>query len=142
VIEELLYLSPPGETDPGPRPPRSEAWVDPALLDHQAQAIDRTSRRLGRLLEELRELEAELDELDRRSRSDELCEEARAGLTGELELAVDSYNHLREAADCALRQLVLERESCGFRGHEVLARCYPIPDLVITPELVLPLAER
>ncbi len=142
MIEGFLLTPVAEELEPEPRPPHLGTRVDPELLEEQARSMDRTGRRLVRLLDELRELEAELDELDRRSRSDGLAEETRAGLCGELDLAIDAFNHLREAADCALRQLVLERESCGFRRHEVLERCYPIPDLVLTPDLVVPLGER
>ena len=142
MIEGFLLTRVSEELEPTPRPPRLAARVDSELLEEQARSMDRTGRRLGRMIEELKELEAELDQLDQRSRSDTLSDEARGGLTSELELAVEAYNLLRECAERTLQQLVLERESCGFRGHEVLERCYPIPDPVLTPELVLPIAER
>jgi hypothetical protein len=142
VIEGFLITPAASEPEPAPRPSPLGAQADPEQLEAQARAMDRTGRRLARLLDELRELETELDELDQRCHGDGLAEAIRGGLSAELELAVDAYNLLRESAERTLQQLVLERESCGFRGHEVLERCYPLPDPVLTPELVLPLAER
>jgi predicted nuclease with TOPRIM domain len=100
--------------------------VDQALerLEERAAIIDRAGQRLERLLVELGELEHELERLDEGYRLPNLPSEVRAELRAEIELSVGAYNHLRSAAEAVFRQLVLERERCGFRGHEVLERCY------------------
>jgi len=104
-------------------------WDEVDLLEERAGAIGRASERLGRILAEMNELAQELDRMELTiyipGISTEMCQEIQT----EIDVSVDAYNHLREAAAYAYRQLILLRESCGFRGHELVQRCYPIPDL-------------
>ena len=55
-------------------------------------------------------------------------------LQAEIDLSVNACNHLREAACNAYRQLICQRESFGFRAHDMLRRRYPIPDLLLPPD--------
>jgi len=119
----------------GESAPPAELASGMDLLEERATAISRTGKRLRRILCELSELEQELDRMDLTLQIPSLSGEIRQNLELEMDLSVDAYNHLREAASDAYQQLVYQRESCGFRGHEVLQRCYPIPDLRLPGDL-------
>ncbi len=79
-------------------------------------------------------MEAELDRLDLTLRIPGLSVRRRRDIQAEIDLSVEAYNYLREAASCSFQQLIQQRESFGFRGHELIHRCYPIPDLLLPPE--------
>ena len=106
------------------------------LLEERTMAISRTGKRLKRLLYELKELERELDRIELTLQLPGLPHGMRQNIELEMDLTVDAYNHLREAATDAYQQLVYQRESCGFRAHEVLQRCYPIPDLLLPGDMI------
>lgn len=117
IIDDILSL------------PKAAEELD--LLEERTTAISRTGKRLKRILSELSELEQELDQMERTLQIPGLSSEIQQNIELEMDLSVDAYNHLREAASDAFQQLVYQRESCGFKGHEVLQRCYPIPDLLL-----------
>lgn len=106
------------------------------LLEERTGAISRTGKRLKRFLSELQELEQELDRMEFTLQIPGLSHDIQQNIELEMDLSVDAYNHLREAASDAYQQLVYQRESCGFRGHEVLERCYPIPDLLLPGDMI------
>jgi len=99
------------------------------LLEERAKAISRISQRLGRILEEVKELDGELDRFELLHWLPGLSSEARHDIQLDIDLSTDAYNNLREAAACAFRQLVHHRERCGFHSHELLRRCYSIPEM-------------
>ena len=99
------------------------------LLAARMVALDRTGKRLSRLIDELNGINEDLDRLDQILFAPGISEDARQDLLAEIDLAVGAYNHLREASSGAYRQLILQREGCGFRSHEVLRHAYPIPEL-------------
>ncbi|MCC6749744.1 MAG: hypothetical protein IT371_18910 [Deltaproteobacteria bacterium] len=104
--------------------------LDPVvLLEERMGALDRTGQRLERILDEMGTLEKDLDRLDQTLFLPGLSELTREELLDEMDLGVAAYNHLREAAAGAYRQLIVQREACGFRHHEVVRRCYAIPEL-------------
>ncbi len=111
-------------------------WVARELVEERAGAMRRTGRRLGRMLKELKSMETELGRLDLTLQLPGLSARLRSEIQAEIDLSVDAYNHLREAACNAYRQLISQRESFGFRGHEMVRRCYPIPDLLLLPDAV------
>ncbi|MCA9673152.1 MAG: hypothetical protein KC503_46485 [Myxococcales bacterium] len=114
----------------GPRSRRETVDAnDPAMFSERVEMLERTGRRLGRLLGELDDIDADIERLDRILFMPELDEELRHRLLGEIDIAVSTYNLLRDAAAGMYRQLVLQREDCGFREHEVLRRLYPVPDV-------------
>ncbi len=102
---------------------------DQSLFRERLASLDRTGKRLARLIAELNEINEELDGLDQMLFVPGLPDGARQELLAEMDLAVGAYNHLRDAASESYRLLVLQRESCGFRNHQVLRLCYPIPEL-------------
>ncbi len=104
-------------------------WDEVDLLEERAGAIGRAGKRLGRILAEMKELEQELDRMELTIFIPGISAEMLQEIQTEIDLSVDAYNHLREAAAYAYRQLILLREACGFRGHEMVQRCYPIPEL-------------
>jgi hypothetical protein len=105
-----------------------EAWED-GLLAERLRALDRTGQRLGRIIDELKEINDELERLDQILFVPGLPEQIRRDVLADMDLSVGTYNHLRDAASEVYRQLVLQRECCGFRSHAVLRECYPIPEL-------------
>lgn len=52
---------------------------------------------------------------------------AEGGPRDALVAAITEYNRLREAAERALRDLMIHREAIGIRQHKLLADFYPIP---------------
>jgi len=120
-----LQVEGPLEMDPG--------W-EAEFLDERATALHRTTLRLRRMLKELKAMEGELDRLDLTQRLPGLSARRRRDLQCEIDLSVDAYNYLREAASCSFRQLIQQRESFGFRGHELVHRCYHIPELLLPPD--------
>jgi hypothetical protein len=99
------------------------------LLEERALAIDRTSKRLDRFLNEMKELEEEIDRLELMLYLPGLSVTIRQNISMEIDLSTDAFNHLHDAATDAYRQLICQRECFGFRGHELIQRCFPIPDL-------------
>ena len=116
-------------------------WEEAAFLEERAGALHRTTLRLRRMLRELKRMESELDRLDLTLRLPGLSAQRRRDIEAEMDLSVDAYNHLREAASCSFGQLIAQRESFGFRGHELVRRCYPIPDLLLPPDTLEELLE-
>lgn len=102
---------------------------DPELFTERLDMLERTGRRLGRLLTELEEVDADIERLDRILFIPELEDELRHRLLGEIDVAVTTYNQLRDAAAGLYRQVVMQREDSGFRDHDVLRRLYPVPDV-------------
>lgn len=112
---------------------RSEAM----LFEARGTVILQMVKRLDRLLAVLKELEADLDDMEQSLNATETLHEDRQNeLNMELILVVDAYNHLRESANLIYRRIILHRESCGFRGHDAIRRSYPIPDLRLPPYLM------
>jgi hypothetical protein len=109
------------------------------LFLERTGAISRASEQLERFLAELEALERELDRLqltlDNPTQLPQVLKETQT----EMDLLIDEYNHLREAAANNLRRLIHLRESCGFRQHDLLQRCFPIPELLLPslPETLL-----
>ncbi|MCB9557571.1 MAG: hypothetical protein H6707_15795 [Deltaproteobacteria bacterium] len=99
------------------------------LYSDRLGALDRASSRLGRLIDELEGINSDLDHLDEMLFVPDLPDEVRRGLLAEMDIAVGAYNHLRDATTESYRQLILLRECCGFRNHDVVRRCFPIPEL-------------
>jgi hypothetical protein len=127
---DVIVLTDPRESDVAP------VWGEVELLEERVRSIDRTGQRLERLLGEMQELTEELDRLEIALCLPGLNDEFRSGVEVEIDIATDAFNHLREAAAGAFRQLIHQRERCGFRGHAAVERCYPIPELrlPLTPE--------
>lgn len=98
-----------------------------AILQDRISALGRTSDRLSRLINELRQLEIEIDRLECTLTTSEINIELRQEVMAEIEINVESYNHIREAATSTCSHLIQLREGCGFRGHEMIHRCYRIP---------------
>jgi hypothetical protein len=127
---DVIVLTDPRESDVAP------VWGEVEVLEERVRSIDRTSQRLERLLREMQELADELDRLEIALCLPGIPHAFRTGVEVELDISTDAFNHLREAAAGAYRQLIHQRECCGFRGHAVVERCYPIPELrlPLTPE--------
>jgi hypothetical protein len=110
-------------------------WDGIELLQERAGAIGRTGARLNRILTEMTDLERELDRMSLTLHLPGLSLEVREDIRAEMDLSISEYNHLRQAAAEAYRQLIHQRESCGFRGHELVQQCFPIPDLLLTSDV-------
>ncbi len=108
-------------------------WGQADLLEERARAMGRTGQRLDRLLSEMRDLEQEIDRLEVTLYVPGLSVEVRHDIQEEVDLSTDTYNQLREAAAATYSQLIHQRESCGFRSHDLVERCYPIPELLSAP---------
>lgn len=102
------------------RPMRGEgalAAIERELLGEMSTSLGRAEEKVQRVLTELAELGAELDELERRP-------EPRAQRVDEL-LAL--FRDKRERALRARLELQIQREALGFRRNAVLRELYPIP---------------
>jgi hypothetical protein len=108
-------------------------WGQAELLEERARAMGRTGQRLDRLLSEMRDLERDIDRLEVTLYVPGLSVEVRRGVQEEVDLSTDTYNQIREAAAATYSQLIHQRESCGFRSHDLVERCYPIPDVIFPP---------
>jgi len=109
-------------------------WGDTELVEERTSALTRSAERLERLLSEMTGLEQDLERVDLTLGLPGIDPDAAAGLQHELDLAIEAYNHVREAAASCYHRLILQREALGFRVHDAVERCYPIPDMILPPE--------
>ncbi len=103
-------------------------WAGSDFFEERMRSIRRTGKRLARLLNELKNLEQEIDRLEVACFIPGLSSAMQQDLLAEMDLLIEGYNHLREAATNLFRYLINQRESCGFRGHELIQRCFSIPE--------------
>jgi hypothetical protein len=89
-----------------------DGGLEREIIAEMARTLGRVTRRLTDALDRLREVGREID-----SAADAAT---RAGLVAE-------FNERRAEAARARWELLVQREALGFRRHEDIDACYPLP---------------
>ncbi len=98
---------------------KEQTSIEKEILQEIAEALGNAGIRVEEALGELRKLDQEIDDMQKKSSEKDEQKQLLA--------MIDRFNDLREVAISQFRNLLIHREAVGFRKHDQMKVKYPIP---------------